>query len=440
MSKPTPLAGRLVPLRTKDEVRASLETQSAYVIEVPAKVANAVKDAVQAAIPDFKTSEISHLRRVVQFKYLPPYLQKQFYPPSRLPRGDEDNTATPVLLSTSPSHSPSPSPARDSSSSPPPINDCEDLTEHFDLVRFFLMCPTKHIQHADLLALICKCPPFDAKNAIAPRIFYVTVPVLAPTSAEQAAMWSDKYWPISYKNTNPYGPHPSLVQRNAAEIEDEAGGWLALANTAGKQIAEKCLGEQIGVVVIDRSKATPAVIAVAGDCRWRSPTGDTEEQTGTGNVMAHAVQRAIAMVAKKRLRAAGTDPALLDRSLFCDSPLTEVEKEYYESDNIASSGYLCVDLDIYLTNEPCVMCSMAILHSRFRRCIFSTRMSHTGGMTSDSIDQEQSSGGLKHGLFWRPTELNWKFLTWEFMEDAKSKKDKKYRQGGVVACGDMLHA
>lgn len=44
MSNPTPLTGRLVPLRTKDEVRASLETQSAYVIEVPAKVANAVKE------------------------------------------------------------------------------------------------------------------------------------------------------------------------------------------------------------------------------------------------------------------------------------------------------------------------------------------------------------------------------------------------------------
>jgi tRNA-specific adenosine deaminase 3 len=44
MSTPRPLAGRLVPLRTKDEVRASLETQSAYVVEVPAKFANAVKE------------------------------------------------------------------------------------------------------------------------------------------------------------------------------------------------------------------------------------------------------------------------------------------------------------------------------------------------------------------------------------------------------------
>jgi tRNA-specific adenosine deaminase 3 len=385
---------------------------------------------VQAAIPEFRTSEISHLRRVVQFKYLPPHLQKQFYPPSRLPRGDEDNPATPASLSTSPS----PASLPDSPSSPPPVDDgSEDSTEHFDLVRYFLLCPTKHIQHADLLALIRSCPPFDAKNAMAPRVFYVTVPALAPISAEQAALWSDKYWPISYKNTNPYGPHPSLVQRNAAEIEGEAGRWLALAGTAGEQISKQCLGENIGVVVVDRMGGTSKVIAVAGDCRWRSPTGAAEQHTGTGNVMAHAVQRAIAMVAKKRLRAAGTDPALLDRSLFCDSPLTAVEKEYYEKDNIASSGYLCVDLDIYLTNEPCVMCSMAILHSRFRRCIFSKRMPHTGGMTSDNVDASAFPDGLKHGLFWRPSELNWKFLAWEFKEDNKGKN------ADTVVCKDMLH-
>jgi tRNA-specific adenosine deaminase 3 len=367
----------------------------------------------------------------VQFKYLPPQLQRQFYPPTRLPRGDLDNPAT-VLLSSPHSNSLFVSPP---APEPPPFPSDgaldDDHAEHFDLVRFFLLCPTKYIQHADLLALIRTCSPWDDGRTALPRVFYVTVPTLAPISAEQAATWSDQYWPISYKNTNPYGPHPSLVQRNAAEIEGEAGGWLALANTAGKQIAEKCLGESIGVVVVDRTKETPQVIAVAGDCRWRSPSGDAEEHTGTGNVMAHAVQRVIAMVSKKRLRFAGTDPALLDRSLFCDSPLTEVEKEYYERDTIASSGYLCVDLDIYLTNEPCVMCSMAILHSRFRRCIFATRMPHTGGMTSDGANDEASTG-LRNGLFWRPSELNWKFLAWEFKENDKENNP-------IPQFNNMLH-
>ncbi|KAJ4343634.1 hypothetical protein N0V95_006608 [Ascochyta clinopodiicola] len=421
--------GRLVPLRTKDEVRASLETHVVYVVEVPAKHANVVKDVVQAAIPDFRTAEISHLRRVVQFKYLPAHLQKQFYPPARLPRGDEDDPA-PASLSPSTASLPTPPSPSPLSVSIPTLDNgsapaaAEDVAKDMDLVRYFLLCPTRHIQHADLFALLRKCPPFD-NGRTTPRILYVTVPSLAPISAEQSEQWSEQYWPIAYKNTNPYGPHPSLVARNQAEIEDKAGDWLALARSAGRCISEQCLGESLGVVVVDQTKGTPEVIVVAGDCRWRSPTGTIEQHKGTGNVMAHAVHRAIAMVAKKRLRAAGTDPALLDRSLFCDTPLTEVEKEYYVKDNINQSGYLCVDLDIYLTNEPCVMCSMAILHSRFRRCIFARRMPLTGGMTSDTAEGSAPlQGGLKHGMFWRPSELNWKFLAWEYKEDgAETTKD-----------------
>ncbi|EOA88657.1 uncharacterized protein SETTUDRAFT_129658 [Exserohilum turcica Et28A] len=386
MSTPRPLAGRLVPLRTKDEVRASLEITDVFVVEVPAKHANVIKDAVQAALPSFRTSEISHLRRVVQFKFLPPHLQKQFYPPMRLPR-----------------------------------------------VRYFLLCPTHYMSRADLVGVIRTCPPFEGKAAL-PRIFNVTVPALAPISGEQATEWSDRYWPISYKNTNPYGPHPSLVQRNQDEIQAEAGNWLALAKSAGQQISEACLGESIGVVVVDCTTGKPEVIAVAGDCRWRSASGTPEPQTGTGNVMAHAVPRVIAMVAKKRLRVAGTDPTYLDRPLFCDNPLTPIEQSYFDKDNISSSGYLCVDLDIYLTNEPCVMCSMAILHSRFRRCIFAKRMPHTGGMTSDGPDHVMSTaGGLRNGLFWRPNELNWKFLAWEFKEDNKAAD-------GATGLKNTLHA
>jgi tRNA-specific adenosine deaminase 3 len=37
-------SGQLVPLRTKDEVRASIETLQIYVVEIPARFANAVKE------------------------------------------------------------------------------------------------------------------------------------------------------------------------------------------------------------------------------------------------------------------------------------------------------------------------------------------------------------------------------------------------------------
>ncbi|KAJ4348650.1 uncharacterized protein N0V89_010028 [Didymosphaeria variabile] len=406
MAVPAAATGQLVPLRTKDEVRASLETHTVYVVEIPARFANAVKDAVQDAAPDFKTAEISHLRRVVQFKYLPAHLQKQFYPPARLQRGScsSDNDE--------------PSPA--SLFIPLPPSDDESSTKDVDTVRFFLLCPTRCFKPAELVAILRKNPPFSVMN-IYPKLLYVTVPALAPTSAEQANQWSEQYWPIAYKNTNPYGPHPSLVARNTAEIEPEASNWLSLASTAAAEISVLGIGEKVACVVVDRTRGVSEVIAVAGDCRWRSPLGEAEAHTGGGNVMAHSVQRAIAMVAKKRLRMAGTDPTRLDRSLFCDVPLTEVEKAPYDKDNIPANGYLCVDLDIYLTHEPCVMCTMAILHSRFRRCVFSKRMPLTGGLTADTAGNAANPGkGLQHGIFWRPTELNWKFLAWEFPAKADS--------------------
>lgn len=39
-----PRKGRLVPLRTKDEVRAALETFEAYVVELPARYAGVIKE------------------------------------------------------------------------------------------------------------------------------------------------------------------------------------------------------------------------------------------------------------------------------------------------------------------------------------------------------------------------------------------------------------
>ncbi|KAF2016735.1 cytidine deaminase-like protein [Aaosphaeria arxii CBS 175.79] len=360
-----------------------------------AKLFNSV---ISKAIPDLKTNDFQHLRRVVQFKFLPPHLQKTF----RSSKGG-------VVLTEDPSE--------------------EDVAEQDDTVRYFLVSPSKAIQHAALVDAFRQNPPWCESKA-SPRIFYVTVPTFSPTSSEQAAQWSVEYWPITYKNTNPYGPHPSLVARNVAEIEKDAGKWLALAEKAAEQVYSQNLGERVGCVIVDNSKGRPEIVAVAADSRWRNPTGEPETKNdGPGNVMAHAVERAIAMVGKKRLRAVGKDPDTLDRKLFCDSPLTDMERRYYELDNLPSNGYLCVELDIYVTHEPCVMCSMAILHSRFKRCIFGRRMPYTGGLTADNAEGKMEEkpklgDGLGHGIFWRPSELNWKLLAWEFTNEEDKENGK----------------
>lgn len=51
----------------------------------------------------------------------------------------------------------------------------------------------------------------------------------------------------------------------------------------------------------------------------------------------------------------------------------------YSADN---GSYLCTDLDVYCYYEPCVMCAMAMVHSRVGRLFFVTKNSNFGGIMS----------------------------------------------------------
>jgi tRNA-specific adenosine deaminase 3 len=44
-----------------------------------------------------------------------------------------------------------------------------------------------------------------------------------------------------------------------------------------------------------------------------------------------------------------------------------------------SDGHFACGYDFYVTHEPCVMCCMAMVHSRVRRCVFWKEMASTGG-------------------------------------------------------------
>ncbi|KAJ5272805.1 hypothetical protein N7478_007930 [Penicillium angulare] len=97
----------------------------------------------------------------------------------------------------------------------------------------------------------------------------------------------------------------------------------------------------------------------------------------------------------------------------------------------SQGGYLCTDLDIYISHEPCLCCSMGLLLSRFRAVIFprSGRMK-SGGLASEPVvfpvaddEGKESSDAaeagndrLYYGLNWRK-ELNWRALGFEFVED-----------------------
>lgn len=118
----------------------------------------------------------------------------------------------------------------------------------------------------------------------------------------------------------------------------------------------------------------------------------------------------------------------------------------------SQGGYLCTDLDVYLTHEPCICCSMGLLLSRFRAVVFprSGRMV-SGGLASEPVvgpvpveedkhknedgKDEHDDGSVEreyYGLHWRK-ELNWRALGFEFVEEQGSAE-------GSAELGVAFHA
>ncbi|KAL4944061.1 cyclin-domain-containing protein [Aspergillus oleicola] len=135
-----------------------------------------------------------------------------------------------------------------------------------------------------------------------------------------------------------------------------------------------------------------------------------------------------------------------NESLPVPVPATQTPESHCPSARIrprSQGGYLCTDLDVYLTHEPCVCCCMGLLLSRFRSVTFPRRgRIATGGLASQPVvspvsvekfgygetstdfqtgnAQEEEDGSkndrLYYGLHWRK-ELNWRALGFEFVED-----------------------
>ena len=194
---------------------------------------------------------------------------------------------------------------------------------------------------------------------------------------------------------------------------------MFVAQEVGRATAATSVGENVGAVVVDRRRGEDATVLVAaGDARWQGIA--TRSEQAVANSMAHSVMRVIGMVARKRLALSSDQHAgfqsldTLDHSK--DEPITSLEKEIYEGSVVKAGGYLCLDLEIYLTHEPCVMCCMAINHSRFARVVFGRSMI-TGGLRPEKKDTNITDVHCEgYGLWWRP-ELNWRFLAWQWITD-----------------------
>ncbi|CAK8997645.1 unnamed protein product [Durusdinium trenchii] len=202
----------------------------------------------------------------------------------------------------------------------------------------------------DLAVLLTETPREDVLQFLQNREITaatVQVPRFCPLTASQMESFS-RYWPVKkfvpsfqpLKLTQDLKAHFGHLRRLAEDAGGDAGG-CAMADASGRLLVA-CAASN-GVL------QHPAMVAIA----------------------------TVAEDARKRYAAQG-------------------KRSREEED------YLCQDCDVVLTHEPCIMCAMALIHSRVRRIAFCNENTDFGGF-GGRIALEQCPN-LNH----HPRILRWK--------------------------------
>uniref|UniRef100_UPI003AAFCC75 probable inactive tRNA-specific adenosine deaminase-like protein 3 isoform X1 n=2 Tax=Centroberyx gerrardi TaxID=166262 RepID=UPI003AAFCC75 len=183
--------------------------------------------------------------------------------------------------------------------------------------------------------------------------FVVQVPACPPLTRPQFELAS-KHWPTSFHEDKQVtvalsGELFSPAQK--ARMREYMAAAVAAAR-AGKESGT----EAVGAVVVDPK--TERVVAVGHDCRGDHP-------------LHHAVMVCVDLVA----RGQGGGAYSFDKYPACRFTSSTPTSETLQDVAVAKEDgqpYICTGYDLYVTREPCVMCAMALVHSRIGRVFYGT--------------------------------------------------------------------
>lgn len=196
--------------------------------------------------------------------------------------------------------------------------------------------------------------PFDYTN-----FREIQVPKYSPRTKTQLVEWS-RVWPCAYRARHDNGE--ALMARFGPWEKIRVADYMEIAWEVAQKGNAKGCGLQIGAIVVD--EMTGQIIASAADQRFKPDPETAVAEVGgfpavsTGPyTLRHAVMMVVDSVAA-----------------------FERNKRTSRSSSQSQKGYLCTNLSIFMTHEPCIMCSMALVHSRIKRAFYTFPSPKTGGL------------------------------------------------------------
>ncbi|XP_062258119.1 probable inactive tRNA-specific adenosine deaminase-like protein 3 [Platichthys flesus] len=178
--------------------------------------------------------------------------------------------------------------------------------------------------------------------------FVVKVPSRPALTRPQFELAS-KHWPTSFHEDKQV---TVALRGELFNPQQKALMHMHMMSAVAAARAGKETGmEAVGAVVVN--PATQRVIAVGHDCRGDHP-------------LHHAAMVCIDLVARSQ----GAGCYSFDKYPACSSasPTSDTSPDAEAS----AQPYICTGYDLYVTREPCVMCAMALVHSRIGRVFYGT--------------------------------------------------------------------
>lgn len=170
---------------------------------------------------------------------------------------------------------------------------------------------------------------------------------------------------------------PATSARDLADVAEKAKIWPVLLNAAPKNPADspwtlsrkawirKGLNRLLELAHSAADSGELPVAAIASSAPEGALPSDPDLIPPTPNMRAAATDRRIAQ--KNPLKHAAMGCVAEIARLRTQSPFTETMSARNGAD------YLLTSLSLFITHEPCVMCTMALLHSRVKEIFFLVR-------------------------------------------------------------------
>lgn len=197
------------------------------------------------------------------------------------------------------------------------------------------------------------------------------VPAASPLSKEELALWG-KEWPLVFK--------PGRLRHVAPSATELNNFYHNLKRLKAKAEAVSPRHHRVAAMLVHPE--TNTIVAEAVDCSFRG-NGEDGEPPRLNAGLAHAAMQCVSTFAVPHSETAGK------RKRFSSPEATKSTGESGRNGVLPLDQYLCMGLDCYVTREPCVMCAMALVHSRVRRLVFAAYNDReVGGITTAKVHCE----------------------------------------------------